>query len=345
MPPPTPRSIAPRTSRDSRIPRQRRSAGAHRRRLRRARRAAGALLHRLRLRRPRHAAVPRGRPDRAARRLRRQQARRRSRRCAGSGARHLIFRTAWVYAAHGSNFLRTMLRLAAERDELRVVADQVGSPTPAALIADVTAQVLRAAARAHRALWHLTATGADQLARLRRGDLRRRACSAGLIARRPRVVPITTRRIPDARRAAGVFGAGYRRAAARFRNPCRPRGRMDWGRPGRHRADGMTARGAMPQSTWGKGNAISDTGRHCCCARVSRQAATAVGRRHLRQARWLRRHQAVAQRRILRRFGAGRRQVDPDDRAPRRTTSRWQVSVSGRTRTSPTSTGSIAERS
>jgi dTDP-4-dehydrorhamnose reductase len=111
-----------------------------------------------------------------------------------SGGRHLIFRTAWVYAAHGRNFMRTMLRLAAERDELRVVADQRGTPTSAALIADVTAAVL-ARSSPPSGLWHLTAGGETSWHGFAEAIVAE-AHARGLLPRLPRVVPIATADYP-----------------------------------------------------------------------------------------------------------------------------------------------------
>ena len=62
-----------------------------------------------------------------------------------SGCKHLILRTSWVYAARGGNFAKTMLRLAASKSELSVIDDQVGAPTGAELLADLTALMARAA--------------------------------------------------------------------------------------------------------------------------------------------------------------------------------------------------------
>lgn len=118
-----------------------------------------------------------------------------------SGARNLIFRTAWVYAAHGKNFMRTMLRLAAERDELRVVADQFGTPTPAALISDATASVLsRPFVRS--GVWHLTAAGETTWHGFAEAIFDA-AYARGLIARLPRVVPIATVDYPTPARRPG----------------------------------------------------------------------------------------------------------------------------------------------
>ncbi|MEO6137467.1 MAG: dTDP-4-dehydrorhamnose reductase [Luteimonas sp.] len=138
----------------------------------------------------------------------------------GSGARHLIFRTAWVYANHGKNFLRTMLRLASERNELRVVADQIGSPTPAALIADVTAQVLRQSPK-HSGLWHLTTSGQTSWCGFAEAIMTQ-AFERRLLSRKPAIAPISTADYPtraerpaysvlDCRRLEAEFGVSLPR--------------------------------------------------------------------------------------------------------------------------------------
>ena len=81
-----------------------------------------------------------------------------------SGARCLIVRTSWVVGAHGNNFAKTILRLALEREQLNVVADQYGAPTSAALLADATAQLVRQVQREGAdtypyGLYHLAAGG------------------------------------------------------------------------------------------------------------------------------------------------------------------------------------------
>lgn len=80
---------------------------------------------------------------------------------AANCAKHLIFRTSWVYAARGANFAKTMLRLAKERDSLSVIDDQIGAPTGADLLADVTALTLQRiqAQPALAGLYHLAASG------------------------------------------------------------------------------------------------------------------------------------------------------------------------------------------
>lgn len=110
---------------------------------------------------------------------------------AASGAHALVLRTSWVYARRGRNFLRTIQRLAAERDELRIVADQAGTPNWAHMLAQATTTLVargRGALAERAGLYHFSSTGATTwhgFAQAIVGDVAR-----------PRVVPITTAEYP-----------------------------------------------------------------------------------------------------------------------------------------------------
>ncbi len=111
-----------------------------------------------------------------------------------SGCRHMILRTAWVYAARGQNFLRTAIRLAGERDELKVVHDQVGSPTPARWLAAATALAHARHADAN-GTWHVVADGECswyQFAIAIYGE----ALAAKVLERAPRLVGIPSSEYP-----------------------------------------------------------------------------------------------------------------------------------------------------
>ena len=146
-----------------------------------------------------------------------------------SGAAHLLFRTAWVYAPHGNNFLRTMLRVGAERDALRVVADQIGAPTSTALIVDGTLAALdawRTADGARRrtleGTHHLVAGGRTSWHGFA-SAIFAGAVERGLLARAPAVAAITTAEYPTpAKRPAWsvLDNSGF---ARRFGYPLR-----DW---------------------------------------------------------------------------------------------------------------------
>ena len=130
---------------------------------------------------------------------------------AASGCRHLILRTSWVYSLHGRNFLLTMQRLAGERDELRVVADQVGAPTTSLAIAQATARLLarlRAPAEGLDGIYHMTCGGATSWCGFAQAIVERlphiaQALGLPVPQRRPSVTAIRTEDYPTpARRPA-----------------------------------------------------------------------------------------------------------------------------------------------
>lgn len=114
-----------------------------------------------------------------------------------SGIPHLILRTSWVYGSRGKNFLLTVLRLAGERDELKIVDDQIGAPTSSRMIAEATAQIIaqtRGELTEASGLYHLTAGGQTSWHGFTAAILENRARQSG--AAKPRLSPIPTSAYP-----------------------------------------------------------------------------------------------------------------------------------------------------
>jgi len=110
---------------------------------------------------------------------------------AETGCRYLVLRTSWVYRAQGKNFLRTMLRLGAERPELRVVDDQIGAPTSAAAIATATARLVEQQPDPPSGIYHMTAAGSTSWCGFAREIFR-----SGMLANPPQVQAIASSEYP-----------------------------------------------------------------------------------------------------------------------------------------------------
>ena len=127
---------------------------------------------------------------------------------AAAGGPHVVVRTSWVYGLRGRNFLRTILGLAAEREELRVVDDQVGAPTWSRMLAEGLAGMLATLVRdggfadpgARRGVYHLAAAGETSWHGFAQAILEAGAGAGGRI---PRLVPVST----------AEYGSGVRRPA------------------------------------------------------------------------------------------------------------------------------------
>jgi len=110
---------------------------------------------------------------------------------AETAGRYLVLRTSWVYRAQGKNFLRTMLRLGAERPELRVVDDQIGAPTSASAIATATAQLVEQHPDPSPGIYHMTAGGSTSWC-----GFAREIFASGVLANPPQVQAIPSSAYP-----------------------------------------------------------------------------------------------------------------------------------------------------